>query len=731
MTVAYARIRASLRRGAALLSVAVALLVLGALTGVADAATKYKVRVDSAPQGATVYVGSKDKGAVGVTPWEGSLPKGSHKIIVELDGYLPAEKTVKIARTRKLQEVFIPLVKKAEPPRIDVRADADKNVFGAIVFLDGQSMGAAPTLLTTVPGRHQVQLKKDGYETFETWVEVKENEKATLTPVLKEIEKPKLGTIVVEADVPDAEVYLDGNLQPDRTPTVISGVIEGLHIIEVRKEPAIPWKQTVQVEANKQVKVRAELKSTIGGQGGAIRVLSNVQGAHVFLDGTDMGAVPVDIKDVKPGEHVIEVRAAGYQTREERVTVNAGSSTVLKLDLNAEAKTEAIIKVVSPVPGADVYIDGASAGKVPVEQAVSTGEHYVIVKLDGYKTFETKLRIEAGQTQTVSAELRAVGKLRVLSDPLGATVYINGMPQDKKTPLELDELDVGETEIRVVIEGRVPYVQVINVVGGATEVISANLPIIGPSEEDKLAEQRGLSSFGARTLPRGRSTIDLGVGYPYFTEIAVKVGAGKAGDFGFDAGVGVRSMGARSELGLGVRFMLVDADPFSAGAFTNLWWGSKLFDESKRNGATWDAGVLASLTALTHVTVTGRLYLDMWSDRHCPAVDAGAFDGDGTEACDEYLAYVNGGSTAPTELTARMEELTGESGTGMFGRENGLRVMTSVIAEISYSQRWNIWFMLEGAPFQGERALFTDPFTRPMLASDYGTYMRAGVGYKF
>ena len=210
MTIAYVLRRWTHVAAFSLVALALSLALPGAL-GTAHAATKYKVRVDSAPQGATVYVDKKEAGPVGVTPWEGSLTAGSHKIIVELDGYMPAEKTVKIARTRKLQDIFVPLIKKADPPRIDVRADADKNVFGATVYLDGQAQGTVPTLLTTDPGRHLVEIKKEGFQDFSTWVEVKENEKATLTPFLKEIAKPKIGTIVVEADVPDAEVYLDGD----------------------------------------------------------------------------------------------------------------------------------------------------------------------------------------------------------------------------------------------------------------------------------------------------------------------------------------------------------------------------------------------------------------------------------------------------------------------------------------------------------------------------------------
>ena len=55
----------------------------------------------------------------------------------------------------------------------------------------------------------------------------------------------------------------------------------------------------------------------------------------------------------------------------------------------------------------------------------------------------------------------------------------------------------------------------------------------------------------------------------------------------------------------------------------------------------------------------------------------------------------------------------------------------SIITEIAIKQRWNLWFLFEGAPFQDERALFTDEFSQPMFQSDYVTYGRLGLTYKF
>lgn len=691
----------------------------------AKSGRKYKVRIDSAPPGATVYLDRKDCGPVGVTPWAGQVVNGSYQVILELEGYQPAQQAFNVVRSRKEQPLFVPMVKKQDPPRIEVRADADKNLFGAQVTLDGQPQGPVPVTLQTTEGRHLIEIKKDGFEPFQQWIDVKMNEKQTLTPQLKEAVKP--GQIIVDADVPDADVLLDNN-PVGKTPALINNVNEGLHMIEVRKDPAVPWKQTVQVAAGQQVKVTAALKASVGGQGGSIKVLSNVNGAHVFLDGVDMGPVPVDIKDAKPGEHIIDVKAPGYQDREEKVTVNTGSAAILKLDLNPTApKDTGTLKVVSLVPNADVFIDGASVGKAPIEKQISGGEHFVVVQLEGYKKFELKVRLEPGQTQTVSAELKAVGRVRILSTPPGANVLINGLPQGH-TPLELADLEVGATVVQIELPGYNQYSETINVEGGKSAVIQANLEIKGASPE----EQRGLSSLGARTLPRGHSTVDIGAGFPYLLSARVNVGAGSIQDkFGFDAGVGIRTMLTRNEIGLGARVMLVNADPFTAGAFGDLWWGSSLFDNSSRNGFTVDAGMLASLTALTHVTVTGRLYLDYWNDRHCPALATnGTFDGDPIEAC---TFYKDNRVTAdvPSGEADRLEKLTGLKKMDFFGRESSVRVNLSIAAEIAVNQQYNVWFLLDGAPFQDERALFTNHFSGLMPGRDRGTYVRMGVTYKF
>ena len=699
---------------------------------------KYKVKIDSLPQGAAVYIGDRSCPPVGVTPYSGTLAAGTFTVILEAPGFEAATRPFKVGKLRTEQSLFMQLSRR---PTVEIRSDADRNLVGATVSIDGQPQGAiqGPMTIQTTAGRHLIEIRKEGFEPLSQWVDLSTTPALALTPTLKEIAKAKYGTIVVEADVQDAEVYIDGNKHPDNTPTVIANVVEGVHVIEVKKAPGPPWRQTVNVTANQQTKVRAELAPLLNAGVGVVRVLSDAPGARAFIDGTDMGPVPVDIKDVKAGEHLLQVKAPGFQTGEKPVTIAAGGSQIMKFDLNVEVATDVgTLKVVSSVPDAEVYIDGALAGKVPQEKKIAAGDHPITVRLEGYKAFEQKVTIEVGKTVTVQAELKAVGRLKVISTPAGASVLVNGVPAhdeggNDKTPLTLDA-DAGETVVRIELPGFMPYQETVNIEGGKPALVNPQLVIAGRSDSEKLEEQKGLSSFGAKALPRGRSTVDVDIGYPYYVNGRITVGAGNiAHKLAFDATVGLRTMGSRSELGLGGRATVADYYPFSAGLFTNFWYGSALFDNSARNGLTFEVGALASLTALSNVTITGRAYLQTWSDRHCPTLqsDNTFKETSPTDTCSKYLEYFKSG-TAPAGFDPQaVEGITGEKGKAFFGRENGARFMLSVVAEISLRQQWSAFLMVEGAPLQNERALYTNAFNGAMFKSDALIYGRLGLTYKF
>ncbi len=690
---------------------------------------KYKVRIDSAPQQAAIYLEDEKYGIVGYTPWSGRLQKGNWKVIIKKDGYEPTTRNIVVKRSGRTQETFLPMVKKEQPAILEVRADADRNAFNSEVWVDGQLQGTIPVTLKLKEGRHLVEIKKSEFEVFTQWVSVKEGERLSVVPVLKPLKVVLLGSILVSADVAGAEVMLDGNKQKGTTPMMISDITAGPHVIEVTKSPALPWRQTIQVEGKKTTKVIAQLKATVNGQGGNIRVLSNVEAASVFLDGEAKGAVPLDLKNVKPGEHVVEIRSAGFVSREERVTVAAGSALILKLDLQADGAVAVVgtVRVVSPIPEAAVYIDGESVGPVPQEKQLATGDHFIVVSKPGFKSFEKKLVVEEGKVITVTAELKSVGGLRFLSNPGGAQVMMDGQAIGA-TPMVDEEVASGEHIITISLDGYLDFETSVKVEGGKMKVVNAVLEKIetGPTDQEVAREQRSLSSFGALALPAGRSTIDASMGYPYFFSGGITVGAGKLGGMPFDAGVDLRTYFARTDLALKARLTIVESNPFSFGAYGTAGFGGELFGDTERKTAFADLGLQGSLTGLGAVTITGKSYLNLWSDRHCPEVVNGAFDSesDPVESCIKYLD----GSIDPAAKT-RIDKALGEG--EIFNRDNGARFMVAFVVEIALKQRWNVWMQFETGIFEKDRAAFMDDLYAPMLQDDPKGYIRTGATYKF
>jgi len=696
---------------------------------------QYRVRIDSAPQQAAIYLDDEKYGIVGYTPWEGRLHKGDYVLILKLEGHERVQRVIRVERKSTTQETFVPLEKKILPATLDVSAAADKNAFGAEVWIDGQLQGTVPVLANVEKGRHLVEIKKAEFQDFSQWVDVKEGERVSLNPVLKAVKQaPKKGAVLVDADVQDADVYIDGRKLDDKTPTLVDGLDEGPHVVEVRKEPATPWKQTVTVTAGKTVKVTASLAASAGGPGGSVRVLCKVKGAEVFVDGTKVGTPPLDIKDLKPGEHVIEVTAPAHFSKKERVSVNAGSATVLEFDLQPEAGGDSgTVKIVSSVPDAKASIDGERIGVVPQTKKLPAGEHFVRVEKEGYKTFEKKVRVESGQTITVTAELRAAGGLRVLSTPAGSKVMVDGQPMGE-TPLTLQDVEVGQHVVTVSAGDEYQvYEENVKIEGGGMAVVNATLEEIdtGPTEDDMLREQQARSSFGARTLGKEKPTVDLSGGYPHMLEVRFIIGAGRIGKFGLDAGIAARTFFSRTDIWIPLRLQLVDASPLTIGVFSNVGTGNR-FNRSYRNSYFMDAGALISLTAVGRVTITGRAYLSIWTDRFCPPLNDAETDfkekSKPTDLCVDYLA----GTLDPVDKE-RVDELLDDSGTQgkIFDRHSGLRPMISLVVEFAMDKQWNIWGMLDGTPTQQERPAYTDAFNGILFENDNGVYVRGGMTYKF
>jgi len=77
-----------------------------------------------------------------------------------------------------------------ELDRVPATLDVSANVVGAIVTVDGKDLGPAPVAVLRPAGSYKVTVAKEGFDPFETRVDVRAGERRALSAVLTEEQRP-------------------------------------------------------------------------------------------------------------------------------------------------------------------------------------------------------------------------------------------------------------------------------------------------------------------------------------------------------------------------------------------------------------------------------------------------------------------------------------------------------------------------------------------------------------
>ena len=681
----------------------------------------YTLKIDSSPQQAAVYWDSgstptpKDFGIAGYTPITLKVPKGNVRVLLELKGFRAQERDVVAAKNN--QTLTATLERAPQPARLEVVSANDGAAAGADVSIDGVARGTMPNSFEVAAGRHNLEVKKVGYKPLAKWVDLAEDERRTVEVVLERAELPT-GSLLVTTDAP-GEVFVDGQ-RKDLAPAMITGLTPGEHVVEVKREGAQPWRQTVTITSGQQSKLNANIAGAAAAASGGLRVVCTEPNVQVFVDGEDKGRAPISVPDIKPGQHLIEGRKPGFKPFEQTLEILAGKQALvqLKMELGAGSNGKAILKVQSTVPDAEAFLDGSTLGKAPVDRHdLEAGKHYVIVRKDGYEEFKREVYLIENQPVALVADLRAVGKLRILSNPEGADVTIDGEPVGK-TPFQRDDVNAGDHVFTFRLKGYYDHKETIMVVGGKERLISPDLKALpnGPSVEQMAKRKAGMSSFGARSLPAGGFTADLGMGYPNILMARLTVGAFSMKPGGLDLGVEVLSFFQMSTLSVHSRLQLASAGPLSVAVRGNIGGGA---GSNGKNTFFMDMAAIASLDFADVVTFSGDVRFAYWSDQFCPSqqqIDNGVGQEDYCKSTD-YAEF--GGKSA---LGRR------------FGDSRlyaGLTVVAAMDRMISFFVRLDFLPLAGILTFPPSRMAYLDKFNSVMFEHDPLYYGNAGVSLKF
>ncbi len=199
-----------------------------------------------------VFIDREDLGSRGRTPQTVAVRPGPHTVLVKASGFRPAQAAVTATRGReaKVALELLPIVGTVEftgtPPGAEVRESAD-----------GPVVATVPSTLAASPGQHLYLVQAPGHLPQQVLVDVKAEATVTATVALPDKPRPT-GKVIVTANREAALVRVDGK-DSGFTPVVLT-LAEGRHALEVTSADVAPLTQTLDVVADQEQRVSADLR---------------------------------------------------------------------------------------------------------------------------------------------------------------------------------------------------------------------------------------------------------------------------------------------------------------------------------------------------------------------------------------------------------------------------------------------------------------------------------------
>jgi hypothetical protein len=237
---------------------------------------------------------------------------------------------------------------------------------------------------------------------------------------------PNYGTLQIEANVPDADLFIDGRKrQPLKAGRNFYGIEPGVHTIRVSKEGYDEVaERRVELKKGERIDVpRFDLHLT---PKTALLVIEGaLRDAEVLIDGLPAGAVGADGSfkrdDVAPGPHNITLRKNDYEPKQLPKTFTVGQSVRINA---AEAQLTAFGTIdlrISPANANVTYQRSDEPQARSVENAkaiaVRAGHYTVRATANGYQARQEPIDVESGRTRPVEWALARIEEPKKAAPP--------------------------------------------------------------------------------------------------------------------------------------------------------------------------------------------------------------------------------------------------------------------------------------------------------------------------
>ena len=211
----------------------------------------------------------------------------------------------------------------------------------------------------------------------------------------------------------------------------------------------------------------------------SLRVVTDPSAATIYVDKHNMGTSPLDLPNLSPGKHLVEIHKKGYQTWRQTADLDQTKRNIVEAKLT---RNQGLLLIRTTPEGASIRINGIDRGRGPLLVTdLDTGDYRIGVASAGYIGKEVRVKLPDRRPRMVDVSLLSdFGKLVIDSVPTGAAVTLNGIDKGT-TPVTLDRIPTGTSTLELAAEGYKRHSETLRLTAGETQQLSFPLEAIPAS----------------------------------------------------------------------------------------------------------------------------------------------------------------------------------------------------------------------------------------------------------
>ncbi len=322
--------------------------------------------------------------------------KGQYRLTAELDGHYPIDQTITIDDRQNQQQTV-----QFEKLPGSLTVDVGSNIV-ADIYIDGQLKGQSGKKLADIKaGGRQLKVTAPRYFDHNQAIDiVGKAQHQSLSINLK----PAWANVTLASEPGGATLKSDS--EPVGTTPFDGTLLQGKQQLTLTLPGYKPWSQEVMVVAGKALDLgRVYLEKADG----ILQLSSTPEGASVTANGQYFGLTPLTLNLPPNTSHRLSLFKDGYEQFEQVVTLKSGIEKSLSLTLKAKLGQ---VTVNADQSDALLYVDGTLLGRASQTLTLTTKQHQITVKKDGFVDYQTTVLPRADLQQIVDIRMKTLAQAK-------------------------------------------------------------------------------------------------------------------------------------------------------------------------------------------------------------------------------------------------------------------------------------------------------------------------------